>query len=217
VLVAGVLVAGSGAGAATPGLVAAVTGTVRPAARPRAQAVVDSGTGAGVVAGGLLVLAVPEAWRPAWVAFAVLAVLTTAAADRRSRWPTAAAGSPRAPLGELTRPLVAAASVLLLAVRPGSVAVAAVALAGFGCTFVVLSGVLIAWGAHRMPTAAPQAAAVLFIGLTVGQAAGALLLGAVADATRPPTAFGVAAGLLLAAVPAAERVRPPVAPGSRRR
>jgi hypothetical protein len=42
------------------------------------------------------------------------------------------------------------------------------------------------------------------------------LLGTVADATSTPTAFVLAAGLLVAAVPAAERVRPPVAPGSRR-
>jgi predicted MFS family arabinose efflux permease len=108
----------------------------------------------------------------------------------RRAWVSAAAG--------------AAAAVLLLAVRPGSVVAAAVALAGFGCAFVVLSGVLIAWGAHRLPAAAAQAAAVLFIGLTVGQAAGALLLGAVADATSTPTAFVVAAALVLAAATAAE-------------
>ena len=284
VLATGVLVAGSGAGAATPALVAAVTATVRPDAEPRAQAVVNSGTGAGVVAGGLLVLTVPGAWRPAWAAFAVLALLSTAWADRRSRWPDGTATPPRAPLGALARPLVAAvlagagcasvwtfgrdlltgdggladgttgllwcllggagllgglsgdlvvrvglrrawgaavltaaAAVLLVAVLPGSVVVAAAALAGFGCAFVVLSGVLIAWGGHRLPAAAPQAAAVLFIGLTVGQAAGALLLGAVADAAGTPVAFGVAAALLLAAVPAAEPVSRAAEPARRPR
>jgi len=284
VLAAGVLVAGSGAGAATPALVAAVTATVRPDAEPRAQARVNSGTGAGVVAGGLLVLTVPGAWRPAWAAFAVLAVLTTVWADRCSRWPAAGVTSPPAPVGVLARPLVAAvlagagcasvwtfgrdlvsgegglpdgstgllwcvlggagllgglsgdlvvrvglrrawlaavgvaaAAVLLLAAAPGSVVAAAVALAGFGCAFVVLSGVLIAWGAHRLPAAAAQAAAVLFIGLTVGQAAGALLLGAVAEATSHRTAFVVAAGLLVAAVPAAERVSRAAEPAGRSR
>ena len=87
VLAAGALLAGSGAGAATPATVAAVAGTVPDARVPRAQGVVNSGTGAGVVAGGLLVLAVPGAWRWSWVGFAVLAVLATAWADRAARWP----------------------------------------------------------------------------------------------------------------------------------
>jgi predicted MFS family arabinose efflux permease len=98
VLAVGVLVAGSGAGAATPALVAAVTATVPPAAEARAQGVVNSGTGAGVVAGGLLVLTVPAAWRAAWLAFAVLAVLVTWVADRSARWP-AGGGGPGHPAG----------------------------------------------------------------------------------------------------------------------
>lgn len=283
-LAAGLLVAGSGAGAATPALVAAVTATVRPASEARSQAVVNSGTGAGVVAGGLLVLTVPGAWRPAWAGFAVAALVVTAWADQRSRWPTAGRTGPRAPVGELGRPLLAAvlagagcasvwtfgrdlmigdgrlvegttgllwcvlgaaglvgglsgdlvarvglrsawlagtvgtaAAVLALAVRPGAVLVVGAALAAFGCGFVVLSGVLIAWGAHRLPAAAAQAAAVLFIGLTVGQAAGALLLGAVVEATSARTAFVVAAAVVLAAAPFAEpALRPAVAPGGRR-
>jgi predicted MFS family arabinose efflux permease len=292
VLAAGVLVAGSGAGAATPALVAAVTATVRPAAEFRAQAVVNSGTGAGVVAGGLLVLSVPGHWRWAWAGFAVLALAATRAADRRSTWPSAvrSGDAARAPLRDLTRPLVAAvlagagcagvwtfgrelltgdgglsdgvtgllwcvlgaaglagglsgdvvaraglrrawagaatvaaAAVLLLAGAPGSPAPAGLALAGFGSAFVVLSGVLLAWGAHRVPAAAPQAAAVLFVGLTVGQAAGALVLGAVADAAGTPASFIGAAALLVAAATAAEPRRavqpatPAATPGSRRR
>lgn len=271
-LALGVLVAGSGAGAATPALVAAVTATVRPDAQPRAQALVNSGTGAGVVVGGLLVLTVPGAWRPVWAGFAVVAVLATGWADRASRWPAAAEVRPGAPLRDLVRPLVAAvlagagcagvwtfgrdlmtidgglpdgttgllwcvlgaaglvgglsgdlvqraglrtawagtavvtaASGLLLAALPSSVVAVGVGLAGFGCAFVALSGVLIAWGAARLPDASAQAAAVLFIALTVGQAAGAVLLGAVAGATSTRVAFVVAAGLVLAAVPAAER------------
>ncbi|WP_299957254.1 MFS transporter [uncultured Modestobacter sp.] len=284
-LALGVLVAGSGAGAATPALVAAVTATVRPDAQPRAQALVNSGTGAGVVVGGLLVLAVPGAWRPAWAGFAVVAVLATAWADRVSRWPAAAEVRPHAPLHGLVRPLVAAvlagagcagvwtfgrdlmtvdgglpdsttgllwcvlgvagllgglsgdlvqraglrnawagaavvtaAASLLLAALPSSVLAVAAGLAGFGAGFVALSGILIAWGAARLPDAAAQAAAVLFIALTVGQAAGAVLLGVVAGATSTPVAFVVAAGLVLAAVPAAERAtsRSGAAPGSRR-
>ncbi|WP_231558404.1 MFS transporter [Modestobacter caceresii] len=285
-LAVGALVAGSGAGAASPALVAAVASTLRPEVQPRAQALVNSGTGAGVVVGGLLVLAVPDAWRAAWAGFALVAVLVTAWADRNSRWPPVPEARPEAPLRDLVRPLVAAglagagcaavwtfgrdlmtvagglsagttgllwcvlggagligglsgdlvlrvglrrawacsagtaaAATLALAVLPGSPAVAALALAGFGAAFVALSGVLIVWGGHRLPAAAPQAAAVLFIGLTVGQAAGALVLGAVADATSTRTAFVVAAALVLAAAPAAEPavLRPAAGPGSRRR
>ncbi|WP_369138984.1 MFS transporter [Modestobacter versicolor] len=289
VLAAGVLVAGSGAGAATPALVAAVTATVRPDTEPRAQAVVNSGTGAGVVVGGLLVLAAPDQWRAAWLGVAVLALGTTWAADRRTRWPAAdprtaddADAPGRAPLGRLARPLtaavlagagcagpwtfgrelltvdgdlgdgvtgllwcvlgaaglagglsgdlvrrvglrrawtgaavLAAAAVLFLAAVPGTPLVAGAALAGFGAAFVALSGVLLAWGAHRAPAAAPQAAAVLFVALTVGQAAGALLLGAVADRTGTPTAFVVAAGLVLVAVLAAEPRARTDRPGAR--
>jgi predicted MFS family arabinose efflux permease len=47
VLAIGALVAGSGAGAASPALVAAVARTVPPSAEPRSQTVVNSGTGAG--------------------------------------------------------------------------------------------------------------------------------------------------------------------------
>ncbi|TWH73527.1 MFS transporter [Modestobacter roseus] len=271
-LAVGALLAGSGAGAATPALVAAVAATVRPDAQPRAQAVVNSGTGVGVVVGGLLVLSVPDVWRPAWAGFAVAAVLVTAWADRSSRWPTVAEARPEVPVRALARPLVAAlvagagcaavwtfardlmtadgglpagttgllwcvlggaglvgglsgdlvvrfglrrawlwstaiaaAATALLAALPGAPVVAGVALGGFGAAFVALSGVLIVWGGHRLPAAAPQAAAVLFIALTVGQAVGALVLGAVAGATGLRTAFGAAAVLVLVAAPAAER------------
>ncbi|MGY1709832.1 MFS transporter [Geodermatophilus sp. SYSU D00758] len=269
VLAVGVLVAGSGAGAATPALVAVVTATVPPATEARAQGVVNSGTGAGVVAGGLLVLAVPAAWRAAWLGFAVLALLVTWAADRSARWPSATGGrSPRAGrpwdrLGRATAAavlagagcagiwtfgrdlltadggltagvsgalwcvlgaaglaggvsgalverhgvrrawcgslLVAAAATALLAVRPGVPWLAATALAAFGGSFVALSGVLIAWGARSRPDGAAGAAAFLFVGLTAGQAIGALALGALAEGTGLPAALLVAAGTALLA------------------
>ena len=119
--------------------------------------------------------------------------------------------------------VVTATAVLLLAVLPGVGPAVAVALVGFGCGFVVLSGVLIAWAGDLVPEAAAQATAALFIGLTVGQAAGAYLLGVLADATTTPTAFVVAAGLVLASAAAAQRraapaararVRQAVGPGS---
>ena len=114
VLALGVLAAGSGAGVATPALVAAVSATVRPATRTRAQGIVNSGTGAGVVAGGLLVLAAPAAWRAAWLLFAVLSVLATWTADRSARWPprsgepSRSAGRPWDRLGRATAAAVLA-------------------------------------------------------------------------------------------------------------
>ena len=75
VLAIGALVVGSGAGAASPALVAAVARTVPPSTEPRSQAVVNSGTGAGVLAGGLMVLAWPTEWRWAWLGSAGSALL----------------------------------------------------------------------------------------------------------------------------------------------
>jgi hypothetical protein len=62
--------------------------------------------------------------------------------------------------------------------------------------------VLIAWGADTAPHAAGQAAAVVFIGLTAGQAIGAGVLGALAGVTGVPVTFVVAAGLLALAATA---------------
>jgi predicted MFS family arabinose efflux permease len=95
-----------------------------------------------------------------------------------------------------------AAAVLLLAAAPGSLPASAVALTCFGAAFVALTGVLIAWGADTAPHAAGQAAAVVFIGLTAGQAIGAGVLGALAGVTGVPVTFVVAAGLLAVAATA---------------
>ncbi|MGY1987894.1 MFS transporter [Blastococcus sp. SYSU DS0669] len=266
VLAVGVLIAGSGAGAATPALVAAIAASVPPASEGRAQGVVNSGTGAGVVAGGLLVLAAPAAWREAWLVFAVLAVLVTWTADRAARWPGPGAlphpaGRPWRGLGRPTVAAVlagagcagvwtfgrdlltgagelsagvsgalwcvlgaagllggvsgalverygvraawraalvlAAAASALLAVRPGVPWLAGIALAVFGGAFVALSGVLIAWGARARPDGAAAAAALLFVGLTAGQALGAVALGAVAAGPGLPAAMLVAAATVL--------------------
>ena len=276
VLAVGALVAGSGAGAASPALVAAVAATVPVAAEPRSQAVVNSGTGAGVVAGGLVALAWPAGWREAWLGFAVCALLVTWWVDRSACWcalPDPARSGAGVRPGRLLRPLaagllagaggagvwtfgpdvvtasgssaevagllwcllgaaallgglsgsvvrragladawrisagMAALGTVLLACRPGSVVVAGGALALFGCGFVALSGVLIAWGSHLLPAAPAQATAALFVALTAGQAAGAALLGALADAAGAVPAFTAAAGLLATAALAAPRSR----------
>jgi predicted MFS family arabinose efflux permease len=268
-LAVGALVAGSGAGLATPALVEAVASTVPAAAEPRAQGVVNSGTGVGVVLGGLVVLVAPTAWREAWVGFALVALCVTWWVDRCATWPRPPAGpAPTRSAGELRRlrlPVAAAvlagsgcanvwtfgrdlmtdagvpagttgllwcllgaagllgglsgvlvqraglpaawlvsvglagAATALLGWRPGVVPAAALSLTCFGAAFVALSGVLIAWGACVAPEAAGRAAAVVFIALTAGQALGAVVLGAVADATGSRVTFLVAAGLLVLA------------------
>jgi predicted MFS family arabinose efflux permease len=93
-LAAGVLVAGSAAGAASPALVAAVGSTVDGRRAGRAQAVVNSGTGVGVALVGAATLVAPDVWRPAWFCAALGAVVTAALVDRSARWPTAPEASP---------------------------------------------------------------------------------------------------------------------------
>ncbi|MFJ4230795.1 YbfB/YjiJ family MFS transporter [Cellulosimicrobium cellulans] len=93
-LAAGVLVAGSAAGAASPALVAAVGATVDGRRAGRMQAVVNSGTGVGVALVGAATLVAPDAWRPVWFAAAVGAVVTAAVVDRSARWPTAPEAPP---------------------------------------------------------------------------------------------------------------------------
>ncbi|WP_197679062.1 MFS transporter [Auraticoccus monumenti] len=111
VLAAGVLVAGSAAGAASPALVVAVAATVREPLVARAQAVVNAGTGVGVAVAGVATLAAPQVWRPVWVGAAVAALATAAVVDRLTRWPdgsreTGAGTTPEQPGGGLRRRMV---------------------------------------------------------------------------------------------------------------
>ena len=115
-LALGVLVAGGAAGAASPALVVAVGAAVRGPRAPRAQAVVNAGTGIGVALAGAAALAAPQAWRPVWGCAAAAALLTAAVVDRRTSWPPrpqrAGAGGPHRPAGPgatMRRPVVAAA------------------------------------------------------------------------------------------------------------
>lgn len=279
----GVVVAGSGSGMASPPLVAAVAATVRRDRADRAQAVVNSGTGVGVVVAAVLVTVAPGGWRATWAGFAVAAVLVAWATDRTTTWPSARPDGSRpatrtamsTQLELLRRPALAAvlagagsASVWtfgqdLLATSTGmsagartalwgvlgaaavlgaasgdavrrlgvptawtstvtitaaaslalphaedSVALAALALAGFGGAYVALSGVLIAWGARLAPHAPAQATAVLFVALAAGQALGPLTLGMLATTLGLAASFTAAAGLLLASA----TIRPPRSP-----
>jgi predicted MFS family arabinose efflux permease len=69
----------AGAGLASPALVQVVTRNVRPAGVSRAQTIVNSGTGPGLVVAGLVALVVLPDWRSAWLVAAGSAVLAGAA------------------------------------------------------------------------------------------------------------------------------------------
>lgn len=284
-LAVGVVVGGSAAGAASPALVVAVESTVQGRGADRSHAVVNSGTGAGVVAGGALALALADQWRLLWVGFALLAVLVTREADRRTTWPAAPA-APRPGVrrsrtqlaalrpsllaallagagsaavwtfgrdlltttggmsagttallwsvlggagvlgafsGDLVHRLgvrttwaaaavVMAAATAVLPVLPDLVPLAALALAGFGGSYIALSGVLITCATRVTPHRAAESTATLFIALTAGQAVGAAVLGAVAGATSLTLGFRVAAALvLLSALAAARQTSHPAA------
>jgi predicted MFS family arabinose efflux permease len=69
----------AGAGLASPALVQVVTRNVAPAGVSRAQTIVNSGTGPGLVAAGLVALVVLPDWRTAWLVAAGSAILAGAA------------------------------------------------------------------------------------------------------------------------------------------
>lgn len=71
---AAVLIAGMGAGFASPALVELVRRNVPPAQQNKMQSVVNSGTGFGVVIAGVLALMVASSWRLAWALIAVVAL-----------------------------------------------------------------------------------------------------------------------------------------------
>ena len=111
VLGVALLVAGTGAGLASPALVALVDRAVAAPSRPRAQTVVNAGTGAGVLLAGPLALALAGHWRVAWLCFAVLTVAATVVTVRAagSLGPEPAAPTASRPAGPSLRPAVLAA------------------------------------------------------------------------------------------------------------
>lgn len=94
VLTAGMLLAGSSTGVASPPVAHAVAHTVAAARRNRAQTVINAGTGVGVAIAGPIALLTHEHWRTAWLVFSALCALVTiwaavcvpgaAAQDRRA-------------------------------------------------------------------------------------------------------------------------------------
>ncbi|WP_181429116.1 MFS transporter [Curtobacterium sp. MCSS17_008] len=94
VFAAAAVVASTGAGLASPAMVQLVAGRVDGGSRDRAQAVVNSGTGPGLVAAGVLALLLLPDWRTAWAVAGVVTLMAGAAvflaAGRPVRSPRAA-------------------------------------------------------------------------------------------------------------------------------
>jgi len=76
---AAAVLSSAGAGFASPALVRIVQRTVQATAVDRAQTIVNAGTGPGLVAAGLLALALLPDWRTAWWVAAAIAVAAAAA------------------------------------------------------------------------------------------------------------------------------------------
>ncbi|MBF0660900.1 MFS transporter [Rhodococcus sp. (in: high G+C Gram-positive bacteria)] len=110
----GVIVAGAGAGFATPGLVTLIERNVAAARQENAQTVVNAGTGAGIVVAGILLILTAGHWRVGWLVIALAAGLATVAtlrADRstpRRRRPGRPSRVKADDVAALARPLVAA-------------------------------------------------------------------------------------------------------------
>ncbi|AIV40807.1 MFS transporter [Curtobacterium sp. MR_MD2014] len=113
------VVASTGAGLASPAMVQLVAGRLDGAARDRAQAVVNSGTGPGLVAAGVLALVLLPDWRTAWAAAGVVTLLVGAvvflAAGRRA--PDARSTPAAAQRSALQRPAVRRPAVRRPALR----------------------------------------------------------------------------------------------------
>ncbi|WP_422116646.1 MFS transporter [Brachybacterium sp. UNK5269] len=114
VLALSVVLAGAGAGFATPGLVTLLERNLPPARQEAAQPIVNAGTGAGIVAAGALLVLTAEQWRAGWAAIAVIALLAMLATLRSDRSAAVRADGPPAGTGRgllapLAAPLCAAA------------------------------------------------------------------------------------------------------------
>lgn len=274
VLAAGVLIAGSSTGVASPPLAHAVARAVRAPVRGRTQTIINAGTGAGVALAGPVALLTVDQWRLAWLAFAIIASAVTVWASRAV--PREGSGEPSADheptrqrtvlpqpvlrpgsarliaaatlmglgssavwtfgrdllggtggigptasaiawillgacglLGAVTGDAVSraglarawavsmiglAAATLVLALMPGSVVVAWTAAAVFGAVYIVLTGLLLLWGAQIWADAPAAGVGLGFLVLALGQALGAPLVGALITQAGPVPAFSVAAG-----------------------
>ncbi|WAP52451.1 MFS transporter [Arthrobacter sp. ATA002] len=158
-----VLLAGLGAGFASPALVELVQRNIAPGQQKKFQSVVNSGTGFGVVAAGSLALAFGTSWRLAWGLIAVIALAAMIGVLRADASPASAGDGGGS--GITDRP-VGTVSMRRLR-RP----IAAAFIFGAGSAAVWVHGRLLLEEEGGMPAAATAAA---WIALGLGGAAAVL-------------------------------------------
>ena len=126
----------------------------------------------------------------AWILLGVFGVLGAAAGDMARRFGIRA--------GWLATMLVLATATGLLAAAPGSIIIACAAAAAFGAAYIALTGLLLIWGTRVYSQSPAAGVGLAFLVIAFGQAAGAPILGALAEAEGARLAFAAAA--LLAVV-----------------
>ncbi|GAA1922198.1 hypothetical protein GCM10009797_14850 [Nocardioides hwasunensis] len=181
-----VVVASTGAGLASPGLVGVVARSVTASRGAAAQATVNAGTGPGLVAAGLLALALPD-WRTAFVLAAVVTALAGGAVLLLDRDEGRSAPTPAASADD--EPDLALASLLALGVPAlGAVLLGAASAVTwtYGRTQVAATG------------ASDTATVVAWIALGVGGTATVLTSRRLA-ALSPRSAWMLAAGVVAVA------------------
>lgn len=92
-----------------------------------------------------------------------------------------------------------ATSIMLFAAFPARAAVASLAAAGFGATYIALSGLLLIWGTRVYPAQAAAGVGLAFLVIALGQAAGAPIIGMLTGWLGAQGALAAAAVLALVA------------------
>lgn len=117
----------------------------------------------------------------AWILLGAMSVIGALAAQLVQRWSLSRAWS----VTNLAL-LLGTAGVGLAPAHP-VIAYSAVSL--FGAGYTAMTGVLIVWAMRLAPRASPVITVALFVALALGQAAGAMILGALHDVSSAPVLF----------------------------
>ena len=177
-------VGSAGAGFASPGVVGVLRSHPGTSSRPALQDVANSGTGPGLVAAGLLALALLPDWRIVWAVAAVVAVIAGVGVLLTSRSHVPPRGRPAVPPGRWflahARPIAAALALgagsaavwtfgRIALVDAGldaaSSAVAWIALGAGGAVVAFTSSRTVAWGPRRVWVLTGVLAAVATVSL----------------------------------------------------
>jgi predicted MFS family arabinose efflux permease len=184
VLAAGVLIAGSSTGVASPPLADAVARTANTSARDRMQTVINAAAGLGLAVAGAIALLTQAHWRAAWMSFAVVGAASVLWVAFAVPGATHRAARPDPMSGLLPRPLLPAGAGRLMAAA-ALLGAASSAVWTFGRDVLVTIGGMdewastIAWtllGAAGLFGAAAGDLARRF-GIATGWVAGMLALG----------------------------------------